>query len=61
VNSLYRLVGYGIGQPLGWVVVGLLLQRSDPRAAILASTAVLALMALAASLYRPVRQAPCLG
>lgn len=58
VNSLYRLVGFGIGQPLGWAVVGLLLQRFDPRISIVASAGVLALTALAATLYRPVRLAP---
>ena len=57
VNSLHRLVGFGIGQPVGAVVAGLLLEQFDPRVAILSYAVALAMMALATSLYRPVRLA----
>lgn len=54
VNSLHRLIGFGVGQPLGAFVAGLLLDRFDPRVAIFSYAMVLALMALATSLYCPV-------
>lgn len=57
VNSLHRLVGFGVGQPLGAVVAGLLLDRFDLRVAILSCAVALAMMALVTSLYRPVRLA----
>jgi predicted MFS family arabinose efflux permease len=57
VNSLHRLVGFGVGQPLGAIVSGLLLDRFDLRVAILSCAVALAMMALVTSLYRPVRLA----
>lgn len=57
VNSIHRFIGYGVGRPLGAALFGVLLIWIGVNASILVFSAVLALFALATTLYRPVRTA----
>lgn len=58
VNSLHRLMGNGIGSPLGLAVAGILLQFAGTTWTILLYSSIFLIFALAAALYAPVRKAP---
>lgn len=57
INSIHRFVGFGVGRPLGGALLGVLLLWVGLNASILVFSAVLALFALATTLYKPVRTA----
>jgi MFS family permease len=59
VQSVYRLLSFG-SQPLGMVLTGLLIQWIGPSWAVIALFAPQGLVALAVTLYRPLREAPSL-
>lgn len=58
VNSLHRMMGAGIGRPLGLALAGLLLQNAGTTWTILLYGLVFLGFALASTLYTPVRNAP---
>lgn len=57
VNSIYRLIAGGT-LPVGQVLIGVLLELTSPRAAVLCVGAALCLLSLAATLNPHVRHAP---
>ncbi len=58
VNSLHRMMGAGIGRPLGLALAGVLLQGAGITWTILLYGLVFAGFALASTFYAPVRHAP---
>jgi predicted MFS family arabinose efflux permease len=58
VNSLHRMMGAGIGRPLGLALAGVLLQGAGTTWTILLYGFVFVGFALASTLYAPVRHAP---
>lgn len=59
VQSVYRLLSFG-SQPLGMALTGFLIQWIGPTWAVVALFAPQGLIALAATLYRPLRETPSL-
>jgi MFS family permease len=59
VQSIYRLLSFG-SQPLGMALTGFLIQWIGPTWAVIALFVPQGLVALAATLYRPLRAAPSL-
>lgn len=60
VNSVFRLIGYG-GQPLSLLITGLLIQWIGPIWAVVVLFIPQGLVALAVTLYRPLRETPSLS
>jgi predicted MFS family arabinose efflux permease len=58
VNSLHRMMGAGIGRPLGLALAGVLLQGAGTTWTILLYGLVFVGFALASTFYAPVRHAP---
>lgn len=59
VQSVYRLLSFG-SQPLGMALTGFLIQWIGPTWSVIALFAPQGLIALAATFYRPLREAPAL-
>jgi MFS family permease len=55
VNSIHRFVGFGVGRPLGAVLLGLLLAHYGLTVSVLAFASVLGLFALATMVYAPLQ------
>ena len=58
INSLHRMMGAGVGRPLGLALAGLLLQNAGTTWTILLYGFVFVGFALTSTLYGPVRHAP---